>query len=69
MVNHNMKCDRTVDESWEDFEKIVINSETKPDTIVTRNLRVVKRAVSEGYGTMLKRTCVDQYKKNRYCII
>lgn len=29
----------------------------------SRNLKVVKRIVSEGYGHMLKRTCVDQYKK------
>lgn len=63
MVDHNMKCDRTADESWEDFERLVVNAENKPDTIVTRNFRVVKRAVSEGYGNMLKRTCVDQHKK------
>lgn len=63
MVNHNMKCDRTADESWEEFEKIVVNEKAKPDTIVTRNLRVVKRAVSEGYGAILKRTCVDQHGK------
>lgn len=66
LVNHNMKCDRTVDDSWEDFEKLVVNAESKPDTIVTRNLRVVKRAVSEGYGNMLKRTCVDQHKKKAF---
>ena len=66
IVNHNMKCDRTVDDSWEDFEKLVVNAESKPDTIVTRNLRVVKRAVSEGYGNMLKRTCVDQHKKKAF---
>lgn len=65
MVDHNMKCDRTIDATgiWEDFEKIVIQAETKPETIVTRNLRVVKRVVSEGCGNMLKRTCVDQHKK------
>ena len=66
IVNHNMKCDRTVDDSWEDFEKLVVSAETKPDTIVTRNLRVVKRAVSEGYGNMLKRTLVDQHKKKAF---
>ena len=66
IVNHNMKCDRTVDDSWEDFEKLVVNAESKPDTIVTRNLRVVKRAVSEGYGNMLKRTLVDQHKKKAF---
>ena len=66
IVDHNMKCDRTADESWDDFEKLVVNAEVKPDTIVTRNLRVVKRAVSEGYGNMLKRTCVDQHKKKAF---
>lgn len=66
IVNHNMKCDRTADDSWEDFEKLVVNTESKPDTIVTRNLRVVKRAVSEGYGNMLKRTLVDQHKKKAF---
>lgn len=66
LVNHNMKCDRTADDSWEDFEKLVVNTESKPDTIVTRNLRMVKRAVSEGYGNMLKRTCVDQHKKKAF---
>lgn len=66
LVNHNMKCDRSADDSWTDFEKLVVNAESKPDTIVTRNLRVVKRAVSEGYGNMLKRTCVDQHKKKAF---
>lgn len=65
MIDHNMKCDRTIDSTgiWEDFENVVVQAEAKPETIVTRNLRVVKRAVSEGYGNMLKRTCVDQHKK------
>lgn len=66
LVDHDMKCDRTADESWDDFERVVVNAESKPDTIVTRNLRVVKRAVSEGYGNMLKRTCVDQHKKKAF---
>lgn len=66
LVNHNMKSDRTADESWDDFEKLVVNAESKPETIVTRNLRVVKRVVSEGYGNMLKRTCVDQHKKKAF---
>ena len=66
VVKHNMKCDRTVDESWEDFEKIVIQAEGKPETVVTRNIRAVKRIVSEGYGNMLKRTCVDQYGKKTF---
>lgn len=67
VVDHNMKCDRTADETWEEFDKVVVNAESKPGTIVTRNLRVVKRVVSEGYGYMLKRTCVDQY--NKKCFI
>lgn len=66
MVSHNMKCDRSADETWEEFDKIVVNAESKPETIVTRNLRVVKRVVSEGYGCMLKRTCVDQHKKKAF---
>ena len=68
MVNHNMKCDRSADETetWEEFDKVVVNAENKPETIVTRNLRVVKRVVSEGYGCMLKRTCVDQHKKKTF---
>lgn len=66
LVNHNMKCDRTTDEVWEDFENTVVHAETKPETIVTRNLRVVKRVVSEGYGYMLRRTCVDQHNKKTF---
>ena len=66
MVNHNMKCDRSVDEMWVEFDKNIVNAEDKPETIVTRNLRVVKRVVSEGYGYMLKRTCVDQHKKKAF---
>lgn len=68
MVSHNMKCDRTADETevWEEFDKVVVNAKSKPETIVTRNLRVVKRAVSEGYGYMLKRTCVDQHHKKAF---
>ena len=68
MINHNMKCDRSVDETeiWEDFDKVVVDAESKAETIVTRNLRVVKRVVSEGYSYMLKRTCVDQHKKKAF---
>lgn len=66
MVSNNMKCDRTTDGSWEDFEKTVVKAEKKPEIVVTRNLRVVKRAVAEGYGTMLKRTCVDQHGKKAF---
>ena len=67
MVRHNMKCDRTVDDNiWEAFDKDILGAETKPNVIVTRNLRVVKRAVSEGYGYMLMRTCVDQHKKKTF---
>lgn len=66
MVDHNMKCDRSADETWEEFDKNIVNAEDKPETIVTRNLRVVKRVVSEGYGYMLKRTCVDQHKKKTF---
>lgn len=68
MVNHDMKHDRTVDdaEMWKEFEKVVVNAGDKVDTIVTRNLRAVKRIVAEGYGYMLKRTCVDQYKKKAF---
>ncbi len=68
MVNHNMKCDRSADETemWENFDKVVVNTEKQPETIVTRNLRVVKRVVAEGYGYMLKRTLVDQYKKKTF---
>ena len=66
IVDHDMKCDRSVDETWEEFDKNIVNAEDKPETIVTRNLRVVKRVVSEGYGYMLKRTCVDQHKKKAF---
>ena len=66
MVSHNMKCDRSADETWEEFDKVVGGAEGKSETIVTRNLRVVKRVVSEGYGCMLKRTCVDQHKKKTF---
>lgn len=68
MINHNMKCDRSADETemWKEFDKTIVNVEGKPETIVTRNLRVVKRAISEGYGYMLKRTCVDKHKKKAF---
>ncbi len=70
MAKHDMKCDRsadiTPDTAWKDFERLVINVEGKPETIVTRNLRVVKRAVEEGYGCFLKRTLVDQYNKKAF---
>ncbi|MCD8039316.1 MAG: hypothetical protein LUE96_09570 [Lachnospiraceae bacterium] len=62
MATHDLKCDRSF-EDWSVFEEIIINAETKPETIVTRNLGAVKRIVSEGYGYMLRRTGVDQYKK------
>lgn len=70
MAEHDMKCDRSVDTprdtSWRDFERLVVNAEGKPETIVTRNLRVVKSVVEAGYGCMLKRTLVDQYKKKAF---
>lgn len=70
MLQHDMKCDRSVDTSldtsWRDFEKIVANADGKPETIVTRNLRAVKRIVEEGLGCMLKRTLVDQYGKKAF---
>lgn len=66
IVDHDMKCNRSVDKTWEEFDKNIVNAEDKPETIVSRNLRVVKRVVSEGYGYMLKRTCVDQHKKKAF---
>lgn len=60
---HNLKCDRSVDDCWEEFDKQILNAEEKPKSIVTRNLKAVKRIIAEGYGYLLKRTCVDQYKK------
>lgn len=63
VAQHNLKSDRSIDDCWETFDKDIVNTEEKPQSIVTRNLKVVKRIVSEGYGHMLKRTCVDQYKK------
>ena len=63
VAKHNLKSDRSIDDCWETFDKDILNTEEKPHSIVTRNLKVVKRIVSEGYGHMLKRTCVDQYKK------
>ena len=54
---------KTLEKKLETFDKDILNTEEKPQSIVTRNLKVVKRIVSEGYGHMLKRTCVDQYKK------
>ncbi len=62
LATHDLKNDRSV-EDWSVFDELVTNAEVKPETIVTRNLEVVKRIVSEGYGYMLKRTGVDQYKK------
>lgn len=70
MAEHDMKCDRSVDApldtSWRDFERLVVNAGGKSETIVTRNLRVVKRVAEAGYGCMLKRTLVDQYGKKAF---
>lgn len=60
---HNLKCDRSVDVCWGELEKIFADKELKSNTIVTRNLEAVRQIISEGYGHMLKRTGVDQYKK------
>ena len=54
---------KTLEKKLETFDKDILNKEEKSQSIVTRNLKVVKHIVSEGYGHMLKRTCVDQYKK------
>lgn len=70
MARHNMKCDRsadtTPDASWAEFERLVLNSEGKPETVTTRNIRVVKRAIEEGFGCLLKRTLVDQHGKKAF---
>lgn len=63
VAQHNLKSDRSIDDCWETFDKVIVNAEEKPLSIVTRNLKAVKRIVDEGYAYMLKRTCVDQYKK------
>ena len=63
ITSHNLKCDRSVDDCWDEFDKQILNVEEKPNVIVTRNLKAVKRIIAEGYGYLLKRTCVDQYKK------
>jgi len=65
MATHDLKCDRSVDDEavWTSFEENVIKATEKPGSIVTRNTNAVKRIIDEGYGYMLKRTCVDQYKK------
>ena len=60
---HELRCDRVIDDCWEEFDKLILNSGEKPNVVVTRNLKAVKRIIAEGYGYMLKRTCVDQYKK------
>lgn len=60
---HNLKSDRSVDICWDELNKIFADKEKKPETVVTRNLDAVKQIISEGYGYMLKRTGVDQYKK------
>lgn len=63
ITSHNLKCDRSVDDCWDEFDKQILNAEEKPNVIVTRNLKAVKRIIAEGYGYLLKRTCVDRYKK------
>ncbi len=68
MVSHDLKSDRSIDDCWEEFDKLVTNAEIKPETIVTRNLNVVKQIIAEGYGYMIKRTGVDQYKKKFFVI-
>lgn len=62
MAKHDLKCDRS-NEDWSEYEKNILNSECKPEQIVTRNLEVVKRLVSENMGYLCKRTGIDQYHK------
>lgn len=63
LAQHGLKSDRSIDECWEEFDKDILKAERKPKCIVTRNIKVVKRVLSEGYGYLLKRTGVDQYRK------
>lgn len=63
VTQHRLKSDRSIDDCWDEFDKNILNEAEKPNTIVTRNLKAVKRIVAEGYGYLLKRTCLDKYHK------
>ena len=45
VAQHNLKSDRSIDDCWETFDKVIVNAEEKPQSIVTRNLKAVKRIV------------------------
>lgn len=62
LAEHNMKCDRSVDDCWSDFEDYINQSENN-ETIITRNIKVVKQIIEAGYAYMLKRTGIDKYNK------
>lgn len=63
VTQHGLKSDRSIDDCWEKFDKDILNAAENPNTIVTRNLKAVKRIVNEGYGYLLKRTSLDKYQK------
>lgn len=37
VAQHNLKSDRSIDDCWETFDKVIVNAEEKPQSIVTRN--------------------------------
>ena len=61
LAEHDMKCDRSVDDCWNDFDDYI--NQPKKETIITRNIKAVKQIIEVGYGYMLKRTGVDKYNK------
>lgn len=63
VTQHGLKSNRSIDDCWEKFDKDILNAAENPNTIVTRNLKAVKRIVNEGYGYLLKRTSLDKYQK------
>lgn len=54
LTEHGMKCDRSVDDCWNDFDDYI--NQPKKETIITRNIKAVKQIIEAGYGYMLKRT-------------
>lgn len=52
LAEHDMKCDRSVDDCWNDFDDYI--NQPKKETIITRNIKAVKQIIEVGYGYMLK---------------
>lgn len=65
MGNHDLKCDRSIDgEAWEYYKQDIIDSNKKPDIIITRNYKAVSRIFDEGLSCLLCKAGIDKNGKH-----